>query len=91
MIHRKPTHPGEVLKYDVLEPLNMTVTDAADHLGISRKALSGILNGHGRITPMMAIRIGLATKTSPESWLRMQEKLDLWEVQQYKVKVVAFA
>ena len=77
---RKPTHPGEVLLEDVIKPLNLTITDAAQHLGVTRKALSELVHGHSRLSPEMALRIAKATNTSPESWYAMQAKLDIWEV-----------
>ena len=62
-----PPHPGEVLKELCLEPLNLTVTEAAEALGVSRKTLSAILNGRAGISPEMAIRLGKAFDTSPEN------------------------
>jgi addiction module HigA family antidote len=79
---RKPTHPGEVLLEDVIKPLGLTITEAARDLGISRKMLSEIVNGKNRISPKLAVRIAKATNTSPESWLLMQNKLDLWNAMQ---------
>jgi antitoxin HigA-1 len=73
-----PPHPGEVLRALCLEPLNLTVTDAARSLGVSRKALSSILNGRAGITPEMAIRLSIAFNTSAESWLNQQLQYDLW-------------
>lgn len=64
-----PPHPGEVIKELCLEPLNMTVIEFAEALGISHKNLSAILNGKASITPEIAIRLGKAFGTSPESWL----------------------
>jgi addiction module HigA family antidote len=75
---RKPTHPGEVLLDDVIKPLGLTITAAAKDLGVNRKALSALVNSKSALTPEMAIRIAIATKTSPESWLNLQTKLDLW-------------
>jgi addiction module HigA family antidote len=71
-----PPHPGEVLRALCLEPLNLTVTDAARSLGVSRKALSSILNGHAAISPVMAIRLSIAFDTSAESWLNQQLQYD---------------
>ncbi|WP_078130217.1 HigA family addiction module antitoxin [Leptospira alexanderi] len=88
MNKRKPTHPGEVLLEDVIKPLGMTITEAAKDLGISRKTLSEIVNAKSSITPETAVRIALATNTSPESWLNMQIKLDLWNALQDKPKNV---
>ncbi len=84
---RKPTHPGQVLKHDVLEPLNLTVTEAARRLGVTRKTLSELINCRAALSPEMAIRIGKATGTTPESWLNMQAKLDLWLAQQHAPRV----
>jgi antitoxin HigA-1 len=76
----RPTHPGEVLRRDVIEPLGVTVTEAARRLGVTRKALSELLNDRSSLSPRMAVRIAEATGTSAESWLEMQMKLDLWNV-----------
>jgi antitoxin HigA-1 len=84
---RKPTHPGEILREDVIKPLNLTVTEAAKRLGITRKTLSALLNCRAGMSPKMAIRIGRATATSPESWLFMQAKLDLWYAENEKLNV----
>jgi addiction module HigA family antidote len=81
---RKPTHPGEVLLEDVIKPLGLSVAEAAKDLRVSRKALYELINGKTSLSPQMAVRIGEATKTSPESWLNMQLKLDLWKAIQHK-------
>jgi antitoxin HigA-1 len=86
---RKPTHPGQVLWADVLEPLGLTVTEAAARLGVTRKTLSALINGRAALSPEMAVRIAHATRTSPESWLIMQTRLDLWEAQQKPLEVGA--
>jgi addiction module HigA family antidote len=88
---RKPTHPGEVLREDVLKPLGLTVTEAAKRLGVTRKTLSAVINCRASVSPGMAVRVGLATKTSPESWLYMQAKLDLWYAEQMPPKVEELA
>ena len=67
-----PPHPGEVLRELCLEPLHLTVTEAAVALGVSRKTLSSILNGRSGISPEMAIRLSMAFGTTAESWLRQQ-------------------
>ncbi len=82
-----PPHPGEVLRELCLEPLGLSVTDAARALGVARKTLSAILNGHSGISPEMAIRLGKAFDTTPESWLNQQVQYDLWEVEQRPTKV----
>jgi len=87
---RKPVHPGSLFKEEVLVPLGLTVTQAAIDLGISRKALSEFLNGRSSLSPEMAVRIGKATRTSPQSWLNMQTKLDLWEAEKKNPEVIPF-
>jgi len=87
---RKPVHPGNLFKEEVLVPLGLTVTQAAIDLGISRKALSEFLNGRSSLSPEMAVRIGKATRTSPQSWLNMQTKLDLWEAEKKNPEVIPF-
>jgi addiction module HigA family antidote len=72
-----PPHPGEVIRELCIEPLNLTVTEAANHLGVSRKALSELLNGHSGISADMAIRLSKAFGGSAESWLRQQMQYDL--------------
>jgi addiction module HigA family antidote len=76
-----PPHPGEVLRQLCLELLNLTVTDAARSLGVSRKALSSILNGHAGISPEMAVRLSMAFNTSTESWLNQQVQYGLWRAE----------
>ena len=75
---RKPTHPGTVFLEDVMKPLNLTVTDAARMLGVSRKTLSEFVNEKATLSPEMALRISEATNTSAESWMNMQQKLTMW-------------
>ena len=77
-----PPHPGEILKELCLEPLELSVTDAAEALGVSRKTLSSIINGRAGISPEMAIRLSKAFGTSPESWMNQQAQYDLWQAQQ---------
>ena len=82
-----PPHPGEVLRELCLEPLGISVTDAAEALGVSRKTLSSILNGRSGISPEMAIRLAKAFDTSPESWLNQQVQYDLWQAEQNSWKL----
>ena len=81
-MRRKPTHPGNVFLEDVLKPLNLSITEAARMLGISRKALSEFVHEKVSMSPEMAIRISRATGTSVESWMNMQQKLTIWEAEQ---------
>ena len=87
---RKPTHPGIIIKEDVLKPLNLSVTDAAKDLGVTRKALSELINERSSLSPDMAVRIARATNTSPESWMNMQQKLDLWESEHKEFNIIPF-
>ena len=73
-----PPHPGEVIRELCIEPLGLSVTEAAEGLGVSRKTLSAILNGRAGISAEMALRLSMAFDTSPESWLAQQSQYDLW-------------
>lgn len=77
-----PPHPGEVIKELYLEPLELSVTAAAKALGVSRKTLSAVINGHAGISPEMAIRLSIAFNTSAESWVNQQAQYELWQAEQ---------
>jgi antitoxin HigA-1 len=77
-----PPHPGEILADECLKPLGLSVTATAAALGVSRKTLSLILNGHAGITASMALRLAKAFGTSPDVWLRLQNARDLWEARE---------
>jgi addiction module HigA family antidote len=77
-----PPHPGEIIREECLKPLDLSVTAAAAGLGVTRKALSELLNGHSGVSPEMAIRLSKAFGSSPETWLRLQMQYDLWQAQQ---------
>ncbi len=72
-----PPHPGEVVRELCLEPLGLSVTAAAAGLGVTRKTLSELLNGHAGISPEMALRLSLGFGGSAESWLQQQALYDL--------------
>ncbi len=72
-----PPHPGEVLKDGVFTDGNITVTDAADALGVTRVALSRVLNGRAGVSAEMAVRLGKWLGTGPETWINMQAQYDL--------------
>ena len=82
-----PAHPGEVIRELCLKPLNLTVTAAAEALGVTRKALSDLLNGHSGLSPDMAIRLEKVGWSSADHWLRMQLQRDLWEARQRADKI----
>lgn len=82
-----PAHPGEVLKGLYLDPMGKTITQAAEDLGVSRRTLSMLVNGHLGVSAEMALRLSTALGTTPELWLNMQQSYDLWEAKQ-KIKTV---
>lgn len=84
MLMHNPPHPGEVIRELCLEPLGLSVTDAARALGVSRKALSAVLNGKAGISPEMAIRLSIAFDTSAESWLAHQTHFELWHAEKHR-------
>lgn len=79
---RVPTHPGEVLREDVLPALGVTVTQAARDMGISRMTLHRVLTERTSVTPEMALRLGRYCGNGPDLWLRMQDAHDLWHARQ---------
>jgi addiction module HigA family antidote len=80
--NRKPTHPGAILREDVLPAFRMTQTELAKRLGVSRLSVSELLLEKRAMSADMALRIAKLTNTTPESWLRMQEAVDLWALEQ---------
>lgn len=77
-MQRKPAHPGRILKNMYLKPLNLTITKLAEELCVSRKAVSSIVNERKSVTPEMALRLSQAFGTTPELWLNLQKKHELW-------------
>jgi addiction module HigA family antidote len=88
-----PKHPGAILKGLYLEPMEITITQAANNLGMARKTLSQLVNGHMGVSAEMAIRLSKALNTSPQLWLNMQQGYDLWvaEKRADEIHVVLFA
>lgn len=74
---KNPPHPGLSVRHDCLEPLGLSVTDTAKKLGVSRKQLSDVLNGHSGISPEMAIRLHKAFGGGADTWFRLQAAYDL--------------
>ena len=93
MVMHNPPHPGEVIRKFCIEPLGLTIGEAAKGLGVSRKTLSALLNGRFGISPVMAIRLSKAFGGSAESWLTQQVQYDLWQAMQHAddINVKAFA
>jgi addiction module HigA family antidote len=77
-----PPHPGEIIRELCIEPLDLTVTETAEALGVARKTLSTLLNGRAGISPEMALRLSKVFGRTPEGWLRLQLQFDLWKAEQ---------
>ncbi|MDG1818974.1 MAG: HigA family addiction module antitoxin [Porticoccaceae bacterium] len=84
MLMHNPPHPGAIIKELCLDPLGLSVTDAARALGVSSKTLSCIINGNAGISPEMAVRLSIAFDTSSESWVNQQSQYDLWQAEQHR-------
>jgi antitoxin HigA-1 len=82
-----PAHPGEVIRELCLRPLDLTVTEAAEALGVTRKAFSDLLNGHSGVSPEMAIRLEKVGWSTADHWLRMQLQRDLWVTRKRASKI----
>lgn len=78
-----PLHPGEIVREECIKALGLTITEAARGLGISRSALSRLINGHAGVSPGMAVRLSKAFGSTPETWLRMQMNFDLAHARAY--------
>lgn len=76
---RKPAHPGRILRKHYIEPLDLTITKLSETLGVSRKAVSAIVNEKKSVTPDMALRLSQAFDTSPDLWANLQKTFDMWE------------
>ena len=79
---QNPPHPGEIIRYECLEPLGLSVTTAARGLGVTRQALSGLVNERAGVSVDMAIRLSKAFGSSPETWLGLQTAYDLWQARE---------
>jgi addiction module HigA family antidote len=83
MIHSHP-HPGTILKETVFEPLELSVTDAAERLSMSRVALSRVINGKAGISPDLALRLEMAGVSTARFWVNLQANYDLWQAMKHK-------
>ena len=84
---KNPPHPGLSVRYDCLEPLALTVTEAAKVLGVSRQALNNLINGKAGISPEMAIRLDKAFGGGADTWLRLQAAYDLAQAKRQAGKI----
>jgi len=87
MTMKNPPHPGESVRADCIEPLGITVTEAAKALGVSRQALNNLINGQAGISPEMAIRLDKAFGGGAETWLRLQAAYDLAQAEKDSDKI----
>lgn len=86
---RKPTHPGAILREDILVALGITQTELADRLGVSRLTVSELLHEKRSLSADMALRLARFLNTTPESWLNMQQACDLWGLQNRRGRIYA--
>jgi addiction module HigA family antidote len=87
MSMKNPPHPGQSVRADCLEPLGLSVTEAAKVLGVSRQALNNLINGQAAISPQMAIRLDKAFGGGADTWLRLQAAYDLAQAQKHTDKI----
>jgi len=87
MTMENPPHPGEIVRDLCIEPLGLTITQAAKGLGITRKTLSLLVNGHTGISPEMAVRLSKAFGRSPESWLELQSRYNLAQISKQATRI----
>lgn len=80
---KNPPHPGRIVRQECIEPLGLTVTEAAERLGVTRQTLNNLVNEKAGISPEMAIRLSRAFGSSPEVWLGMQMEYDLAQAEKH--------
>ena len=84
--NRQPTHPGEIIRYEYLDELNMTQQQLADAIGITRVRVNEIILGKRSITPDTAFRLAKFFNTTPEFWIGLQTNFDMWNTLQKRMK-----
>jgi addiction module HigA family antidote len=87
MTMKNPPHPGLSVRHDCIEPLDLTITEAADILGVTRQALNNLVNGKSGISPEMAIRLDKAFGGGAETWLRLQMAYDLAQAREHEAEI----
>jgi addiction module HigA family antidote len=85
---KNPVHPGELVRFDCLEPLGLSITDAAKALNVSRQALNNLVNKKSGVSPEMAVRLSKVFNGSPEFWMRLQLQYDLAQIEQTASKII---
>jgi addiction module HigA family antidote len=85
---KNPAHPGELVRFDCLEPLGLSVTEAAKALNVSRQTLNNLVNKKSSISPEMAVRLSKVFNGSPEFWMRLQLQYDLAHIERNAAKII---
>lgn len=84
---KNPPHPGRIIRQECIEPLGLTVTDAAERLGVTRQALNNVINERAGVSPEMSIRLAKAFGSKPEVWLGLQMDYDLAEAEKHADRI----
>ena len=84
---KSPPHPGRIVRQECIEPLGLTITAAANHLGVTRQALNNLVNGKAGVSAEMAIRLAAAFGSSPELWLGLQMEYDLAQAKRHATRI----
>jgi len=89
MSMKNPPHPGRIVRQECIEPLGLSITDAAERLGVKRQTLNNLVNGKAGISPQMSIRLSKAFGSRPEVWLGLQMQYDLAQAEKsaHRIKV----
>ena len=87
MAMKNPPHPGRSIKDACLDPLDLSVTEGAERLGVARHTLSRVINGHAGISPEMALRFEKMGWGTAESWVRLQTAYDLAQARKYGTEI----
>jgi addiction module HigA family antidote len=84
---KNPPHPGRIIRQECIEPLDLTITEAAARLGVTRQALNNVINGKAGVSPEMSIRLSKAFGSKPDVWLGLQMEYDLAEAEKHAGKI----
>jgi addiction module HigA family antidote len=84
---KNPPHPGRIIRQECIEPLGLTITEAAARLGVTRQALNNVINGKAGVSPEMSIRLSKAFGSKPDLWLGLQMEYDLAEAEKHAGKI----
>ena len=84
---KNPPHPGRIIRQECIEPLGLTITEAAERLGVTRQALNNVINGKSGVSPEMSIRLSKAFGSKPDVWLGLQMEYDLAQAEKHAGKI----